>query len=223
MNEVEFKYNLRSEIRAITTIYENYTFFKTMNYGVCYPSISEEAKRLLILDASGQKAISLLIQEFEPIFESEIEIYKQGLLIAQNNWTKIEQDFFNTLKKSTRLQVLGKYKGLISLYGPGGSFYEPDEISIRLNPKNQKDAAEANLTIAHEIIHLAISDLVMEHKLRFEDIERVVDLILTKTELRSLFADPKMQDMGNPAMDSIFQKKNYNVKEAIREFAFIND
>jgi hypothetical protein len=222
MNQVEFKFNLENEIRDICWIYGEYAFFQKFNYKVYYPSISEETKQLLISDPSDQKAINLLKKEFEPIFKSDAEVYEQHLEQVKDNWSKIEKDFFSSLEKCAQLKILNKYKSIISLYGPGGSFYEPDEISVRVAKDNQNDISRASETMAHEIIHLVINDLVKKYKLEFEDIERMVDLILTKTELSDLFANPKMQNLGNPLLDSVFEKNNHNVSKTVKEFSLLN-
>ena len=57
----------------------------------------------------------------------------------------------------------------------------------------KKDIQEANITIAHEIIHLLIYSQAKRLKLDYKKTEGVVDLFFKKTSLKKIFPKYKSQ------------------------------
>ena len=69
----------------------------------------------------------------------------------------------------------------------------------------QNDIKEANATIAHEIIHLIIKQLIDKQKLDYEITEGLVDLFFKETNLKKLFPTYRIQSIGKINKD-LFQK-----------------
>ena len=112
---------------------------------------------------------------------------------VKNNWRKIEKDFFEILS-NLNLKIRDKYFCHISLYGPEGQFNYPDIVNLRV--VNSKDIKNANETIVHEIIHLLIYNKVKKIKLSYQQTESLVDLFFIETNLKNIFPNYKIQNIG---------------------------
>ena len=95
----------------------------------------------------------------------------------------------------SNLKVRDKYFCHISLYGPEGQFNYPNIVNLRV--ANSKDIKNANETIAHEIIHLAIYNKVKKLKLNYEQTEGLVDLFFIETKLKDIFPNYNIQNIGD--------------------------
>ncbi len=119
--------------------------------------------------------------------------YQRNLKQIKTNWQRIEQKIFNILN-NFNLKVKYRYFCSISLYGPLGQFKYPNLINLRVN--NTKDIKEANETITHELIHLLIYNKIKKINLNYKQIEGMVDLFFTETDLKNIFLDYQMQNIA---------------------------
>lgn len=213
---IKFKYSKKQEIKDLLWLYSEAEFFSKNKYKVFYPEIPQNIVKALEKNSKNKLNILELKNQFKPIFEGERSIYQETLEKIEPKWQKIQAPFFDFLKQN--LDCKNSYNCFISRYGPGGTFYRPNSISIRVRLDKKDDLDDANEKIVHEIVHLCIYDLAEKYKLNFEDTERLVDLILTKTEIKDLLKNPKMQNFGNPDLDQIFVKNNFDIKKSLKEF-----
>lgn len=113
------------------------------------------------------------------------------------------------------------YLCYISRYGSGGTYYIPNTICIRTILENETDLKRANEVIAHEIVHLSIYDQIKFNNISFENTERLVDLILTKTPIGKLINNPSFQNFGDKRLDKIFLDGSFDIVKTIKEFKII--
>lgn len=213
---VKFIFSQKQEVKDLLWLYSEVSFFAKMPYKVYYPEISKDLVKALEKDPNDEQKIIELNKQFGTIFNREKDIYQTTLEKVEENWRKIEDSFFSFLKNN--VDYKNSYKCFISRYGPGGTFHPLSSISVRARLENPKDINNANETIAHEIIHLCVNNLVKKYKLGFENTERLVDLILVKTELKKLFNHPTIQDFGDSKLDKIFAKNGFDIKKTVKEF-----
>lgn len=216
--QVNFTFSLKQEIEETKWIFSEFDFFVKNKYIVFYPKLSDSIKEKLIngsLDQGEEKAFQ---KEFAKIFDSEKNIYNETLDVVTDNWRKIEEEFFNILLKFKNTFHSKDITCFISRYGPGGSFYAPNQISVRVRKDLAQDTREANEKIAHEIVHLFIEPTADKYHLEFEDKERLVDLMLTKTPIAKLLDGPTMQGMGNEKLDDIFANNMYDLDKVVKQF-----
>ena len=214
---VKFKYDSNQEIEEVLWHFSDYADFKKQGYDIILPKISVGLKKKLISGATDKVTIDEFKAGFSKIFSSESLVYKKTKDEVEQNWRKIETEFFNTVsdlfpnKKNT-------YTCYLSRYGPGGAYFPPTSISARVIWEKKSELKEANEKIAHELIHLFIYKKAEVSKLCFEDIERLVDLILSKTPIANLLHNPKMQGMGDKRLDDFFVSNSFNLDKTLRNY-----
>lgn len=201
------------EIEEILLTYSNYDLLTRKGYLVFYPKISKDLEKALIENPRDKKLLMQLKEEFRPIFQREKLVYELILDKIKHNWEAIELNFFKELRALHLDTDTKETKCYISHYGPGGSFFPPNKVIIRAVDKYDRDISSANEKIAHEIVHLAINKLAKKYKLGFENTERLVDLILTKTPIAKLLDNPTMQGFGDEKLDGKFKAAYPNIKE----------
>ncbi len=215
---INFTYSKDLELKEICWIYSEYDFFIKNKYKVFYPKISKDIEKELIANPKDKLAIKQLKQQFDKIFANEEDIYKRTLRTTESGWLTIGDKFFNELAKIQTGKGIKNVHCCISRYGPGGSYYSPNKISVRVVDKYDKDIREANEKIAHEIVHLAIDKLVQKYSLSFDNTERLVDLILTRTPISELLVEPTIQGFGNENLDECFKTAFPSIENVLKLF-----
>ncbi|MFH1611847.1 MAG: hypothetical protein ABH887_01100 [bacterium] len=186
---VNFLSSKKQELEKLLDIYDEYQWFIDNDFPIFLPKFYN---KLYLQTKDNKKEFKeKLILEFNKIYDKNI--YQEKKEIAKNQWQKVEKDFFNVLIK-LGLKLEKDYFCYISLYGPEGQFYYPETINIRI--LIDKDIKEVGVTIAHEIIHLAIFNKVQKLKLSYDQIEEIVDLFFTETKLKNIFPDYKLQNIA---------------------------
>lgn len=218
---LKFNFSLKQELEDIAWIYSEHDFFMKNKYKVYYPDISEALTQKLIGDLSSKKNKILLKNEFQKIFVKDKDIYEKTISVVSQNWKKIENRFLFNLEKLNGAKTTN-VTCFVSRYGPGGSYYPPNRVSIRVVYENEIDIDRASEKIAHEIVHLAVNDLSEKYELGFENTERLVDLILTKTPIYELLPDTKIQGFGNPKFDELFKQFPTNLIALLEHYRRIN-
>ena len=214
---VKFYFSEEQELDDIAWIYSEYDFFVKNKYKVYYPKISKELTEKMIEKPSSAQNKKILEKEFTEIFDHEKNIYDKTIIEISQNWRKIEKKFVNILNQ-LNYDYPKNVSCFVSRYGPGGSYYPDSKISTRVILENKTDVKEANETIAHEIVHLVINGLSEKYKLGFENTERLVDLILTKTPISKLLDNPRFQNFGDKRLDIIFDEHSTNLETLLKKF-----
>lgn len=211
-----FAFDEKKEISDLLDIYYPiFDFLKKKNYKVFFPKVSKKLERKLISSPDDVREEFRL--EFSPIYKSEKQIYTETLDTVKKNWSVIEKDFFSLLSKMNL--SLPKYiTCYVSRYGPGGSFNFPSDISIRVVREFEPDILNSNEKIVHELVHLAVYELATANNFDFEDTERLVDLVLTKTPIAKLLNHPKLQGFGDSNLDNMFNLYKNDIPKAILRF-----
>lgn len=215
---LKFTYSKEMELKELLWIYSEHDFFVKNKYKVFYPTIPNKISKKLESEYRDLEAQKLLEFEFEKIFKREKPVYDRTIKLVGAQWQKIEADFFKILTEINLNSSVNQVICYISRYGPGGSYYPPKKISVRVVEEFDQDITEVNEKIAHEIVHLAINDLVVKYKLNFDNTERLVDLILVKTPISKLLINPTIQGFGDKRLDDCFQHNYPNIKNALDDF-----
>ncbi|MEK7078129.1 MAG: hypothetical protein AAB911_01030 [Patescibacteria group bacterium] len=121
----------------------------------------------------------------------KLHLEKTNQLVLQKNaskivaplWRKIEKEFFARAVKLTKVKICDKYICYLTRYGGGGSFNPPNTIWVRANIKNKNDLRFFTYTVAHEITHLLLDNLLNKKKRTKRQKEKAVDAVLIKTNL----------------------------------------
>lgn len=195
---LKFLYSKNKEKEKLLNIYEEYQWFINNDFPIILPEFytgiyqkNKNDKKLFIKEMNV---------ELNKIYDKDDYQLKNEKI--KNNWQKIEQEIFNILN-DFNLNIREKYICYISLYGPEGQFKYLNMINLRV--KTNQDIKGANETITHELVHLLIYNKVKKLKLNYKQIEGIVDLFFTETELKTVFPQYKLQRIATHNK-KIFQK-----------------
>ena len=187
--QLNFIYSKIKEKQKLLNIYDEYQWFLDNDFPVILPRFYSG---LYNKYSNNKKQFAQAINKgLNKIYNKKV--YRQKEAVIKNNWQKISQEVSDILK-NVKLNIKEKYVCNISLYGAEGQFQYPNIINLRLNAA--KDLKWANETIVHELIHLLIYNQAKKLKLSYEQIEGVVDLFFTQTELKNIFPEYKMQSIA---------------------------
>jgi len=187
--KIQFLYSKNKEKEKLFNIHDEYQWFIDNDFPIVLPKFYAEIYQKVKNDKKlFTKDLNI---ELNKIYNKND--YQLKSERVENNWQKIEKEFFNILN-SFNLKVKDKYICHISLYGPEGQFKYPNIVNLRI--KNNKDIKNANETIAHELIHLLIYNKVKKLKLNYQQTEGMVDLFFIETELKTIFPKYKLQSIG---------------------------
>jgi len=187
--KISFLYSKNKEKEKLLDMYDKYEWFVDNNFPI---NLSKFYPRLYQKHKSNKKLFNKdLGANFDKSYDRDD--YSLKIEKVRSGWQKIEKKFFNIIN-NLNLKIADKYLCYISLYGPEGQFNYPNIIDLRI--KNNKDIKNANETIAHELIHLLIYNKTKKLKLNYRQTEGVVDLFFTETELRTIFPNYKLQNIG---------------------------
>ena len=184
--KIQFLYSKNKEKEKLLNIYDEYQWFIDNDFPVVLPEFYTE-----IYKNNKNLFTKQLDIELNKIYDKEI--YQVKSEAVKNEWRKIEKEFFESLN-NFNLKIRDKYFCHISLYGPEGQFSCPNIVNLRV--ANSKDVNNANETIAHEIIHLVIYNKAKKLKLKYQQIEGLVDLFFIETKLKDIFSKYKIQNIG---------------------------
>jgi len=188
--KLHFVFSKTREKEKLLSIFDEYQWFIDNDFPIILPKFYNKVYQQN--KTNKKDFIAAVTKELNAIYNQGN--YQENLKKVKTNWQKIETDIFNVFKRLD-LDLKDKYICSISLYGPEGQFKYPNIINLRIH--NSKDVRESNETIAHELIHLLISDKVQKANLNYKQIEGVVDLFFTQTELKKIFPQYKLQSIAN--------------------------
>jgi hypothetical protein len=210
-NEVVFNCSIKSEINRVKNTLKTLAWYKETGYRIEFIKLP--------------KSINQKIEKGGEITEEEIsaavsEEFNEGknteqIVLIEEKWSQIKEKFFENLK-TLGLPVQEKYLVSTTKYGSGGSYQRPN--IAKLNFENSRGP----YTLAHEIIHLTIENLIEKYKIEHWVKERIVDLIMNK-----FFPEqPKLQrmQMGSENAEKIadiFESDFPNIEEIIKKVSEI--
>ncbi|MDD4358447.1 MAG: hypothetical protein PHY30_01370 [Candidatus Pacebacteria bacterium] len=186
---LQFLYSKDREKEKLMDICDEYQWFVDRDFPIILPKFFVKIYRQNI--KSKKLFVSNLDEELNKIYDRNN--YLSKIKIVKTNWRKIEKEFFVILD-NFNLKTKNKYYCCTSLYKPEGQFKYPDIINLRI--ANSRDIKGANEIIAHEIIHLAIYDKIKNSKLNYQQIEGIVDMFFTKTQLKDIFPKYNLQSIA---------------------------
>lgn len=200
MPEVKIHWNTEEqELKRVLNYVNNIEFYKQNTYQLSLPENlgddfqEEKIKRQVFVEYNPKK--------FEPKL-SEILL----------NWKRIEKVFFDDAQTVLQVKPLPEYECLITQYGTGGSYHPPNVIIA-----NIKSRFLGAYTIAHELIHLLIHDLIDKNKIDHWQKERLVDHYLFKI----LHVDRYQkipESIDTKIVDGVFESySSQGVERVIRE------
>ena len=129
--------------------------------------------------------------------EKEIEknkLPREELWWLNQEWKKVEPDFFRVIKKFKHKKLLPKYYCHVSRFGPEGKYFRPNKLIVRLRTK--RDRFRVTETIGHELIHLILGDFFALKKLSYAEREGMVDALVLHSDLAGLFPEYQKQSIG---------------------------
>jgi len=185
--KLQFLYSKNKEKEKLLNVYDEYQWFIDNDFPIVLPKFYAK-----IYQNNNKLFAKKLNRELNKVYNKDDYQFKKEKV--KNNWQEIEKNFFKILS-NFNLKVRDKYFCHISLYGPEGQFNYPNIVNLRV--ANSKDIKNANETIAHEIIHLAIYNKVKKLKLNYEQTEGLVDLFFIETKLKDIFPNYNIQNIGD--------------------------
>ena len=185
--KLQFLYSKNKEKEKLLNVYDEYQWFIDNDFPIVLPKFYAK-----IYQNNKKLFAKKLNRELNKVYNKDNYQFKKEKV--KNNWQEIEKNFFKILS-NFNLKVRDKYFCHISLYGPEGQFNYPNIVNLRV--ANSKDIKNANETIAHEIIHLAIYNKVKKLKLNYEQTEGLVDLFFIETKLKDIFPNYNIQNIGD--------------------------
>lgn len=119
-----------------------------------------------------------------------------------DDFSNIENDFFGKLEKLTGKKIKRSFQLVLTKYGVGGSYGLPNKIIYNFAMKS----SSVN-TVLHEIVHLVIEPYIVKCKIKQNEKERIVDLILKSKPIT--LKNYQMQKRGeecSQCIDPLFKK-----------------
>lgn len=216
-SSVRFSHSLQQEMEDLQWIYSEHSFFVRTGYKVYYPAVPDQVARAVI-DAPGDPvALANLEHHFSKIYVKEIPLYEAAKQACERRWAATEPRFLAQLGALVP-ELPVKPICYISRYGPGGTYYPPHKIAIRVLSDDKEEVEEAMVTLAHEYVHLAIDPLAIQYELGFENTELLVDLLLTASPLKDALPPSQLQGFGEADLDTFLIDAGFKVEEALQAF-----
>lgn len=185
---------------------QNTYFFEQNRYQVSLPD-SE------LIENLKYKASTNSLEEY---YLDSLKLFVYNYSYKKSDYLEAEKKILSDISKINKainrisgsinnwdFKIFDKYKVILTLYGPGGS-YDPDNgtILIMTDPNgNFKGYDDPAYTIIHEIIHIGIEESIIgkfniPHSLK----ERIVDLFIM-AYFKDLLPDYKLQDSNKMLID----------------------
>lgn len=188
---IKFIIDKNLEAEGLLLCYKDHSLISKYGYQVFWPEIPSALEEKLIKDPFLTENIKNFSYAYDSIFKNNSDYCLTKKNIIQENWQKIETHFFDILCNVLLLEINqnNTYLCCLTKYGVQANYILPNKIFLRIN--TEIDIEYANQSIAHEIIHIAVNDLVTKFNIGWDDTERLVDLILTKTEIKNYLKFPR--------------------------------
>ncbi|MFC1894377.1 hypothetical protein ACFLYH_00325 [Candidatus Dependentiae bacterium] len=176
-------------------------WFKENGYNIGFPKHKDFAQAYHENKVVNEKEKEHLKQIFyNKIYD--VSVFDESLKKISQTKTFINEilEKLVLLEKNWGFQLKPKYEVLLTLYGPGGSYYPEKNIGKIIIHKNNMKRSIATI-IAHEIVHIGIEeDIVKQYNLEHWEKERLVDLICS-LYLKDFFPNYKIQQQGEKTIN----------------------
>ncbi|MBN1325577.1 hypothetical protein JW977_01165 [Candidatus Falkowbacteria bacterium] len=208
MASVDFRFNnLEEETERIISYIDNIDFYITNKYHLTWPNLSADLLNRINekqTNDEDKKKIKLAIKE-----DMDAEKFNAKFKEINTDWKNIESKFFDDAAKFLQIKPLSNYNCRFTRYGTGGSYHPPKDIVI-----NIATCKFPVKTIAHEIIHLMIHDLIEKFEISHWEKERLVDLYI-----RDILSKDIMQNIKDAELikkvDGVYEKYKSNGAESV--------
>ncbi|MEK7578943.1 MAG: hypothetical protein AAB460_00180 [Patescibacteria group bacterium] len=201
--ELHFRYSPESEADRIGYTLDKYRWYKENNYRINLPD-SLKAKAECGERVEDEEITKVVTEEFDTV------AYDNAIKLLESEFRKIERDFTKNLK-SLGVPVHDTYTISLTKYGVGGSYSLPNNVQVNID----YGRTISWITLAHEIVHLAIEEWVKKYKIEHWTKERMVDLIMDRFFPGEVNIQGKPEDLKEVkiAFDSHFP----NIQKVIEE------
>ena len=134
-----------------------------------------------------------------------------------SDFSIIKKELYKKLEKIFNKNIPTTFFVYLTNYGVGGSYKLPDKIILNINNK------KGFKTIIHEIAHLIIEPWIQKYKVKHEEKERIVDLILNSRKFNFLKYNHWQENYRHVEeyIDSLF--KQYFFKNPEKFFSKIDE
>jgi len=157
------------EFNKVKDTLKKLDWFIAQGYVVGLPKIDlDELKNI-----SDKNLYKLIDQEMKTISDVVLDYIKR----LEIDWEKNAEETIIGLKNLIGSKIQTEYLIFLTQYGPGGGYYYPNKINIKLHPPKEGWSIG---TLIHEIIHLSIHPLIEKYQIEHWTKERLVDLISLK-------------------------------------------
>lgn len=202
----EFHYSVDTEISRVRNTVRKYRWFQENGY---QPRLPQDIKVHLDngADISDEEIRSAVEAEYKD------QAYSEKAQELTEAWETESDDFLEKLKTLGR-PLPKAYNIFLSTYGTGGSYGYPDTIQLNLNNASSRGVLYVTF---HEIVHLAIQDLIEKYNIPHWTKERLVDLTMNAffPDKKQLQRDPEHAEL----VATIFERGFPNIEKVIAEIA----
>lgn len=197
---LKFTFSVQDETERVESTLKRSAHFKEKGYSPSLP------KGISLENPADSEIESKVSAEFNS------SIYKEKKIELENIWKEIKDSFIPNLQ-TLNLPIQHEYIVSLTKYGMG-SYQIPNQVFI-----NFEKSANLLRSLPHEIIHLTIENLILEHSIEHWGKERLVDLIQARffPDNKRLQKDPENSDK----IQEIFDKHFPDIKTIIEEIAKI--
>lgn len=186
--KIKIIHDANSEIKDVERILRAKDFWQEHGYN---PSLPVGVK---IGDEFNEKIAELIKKEFinfkNDYLETETKILK--------DWKDKGPKVISALNSSdlANYPIPEKIIVMLTRYGPGGSYWLPNRVVVKIY-NDKRDILE---TIVHEIAHLIIEKpLINKYQIPHRDKEALVDYLMTTKEMSQVFPGYRVQKFGKPS------------------------
>jgi len=177
--KLEVIFSKEFEVERVMDTLSKRNWFNENSYNIHLPKPLEEDREYSASEVSN--AVDL---EFDESFYDPAKKY------LEENWGKASANWGEF--ENAGLKIQSKYIIHITRYGVGGSYNLPNIVVVKVDADIYSRLIRI---IFHEIVHLAIQDLIEKYRIDHWQKERVVDLLIKKIA-------PQLSKMQNVPIDT---------------------
>lgn len=203
--KLKIEYSVRGEIKRVRSAIKEVAWYNKNGYKITLP------RGLRQENLGGRKLSKEQIDIFVAAEFKDGGYRRIGANVVKQ-WLSVNGKIKQRLQK-LGLRVQPEYILILTKYGVGGSYNEPNYIVVNVHGKSAKSIIA---TVVHEVIHLAIEKFIKKYKIKHWYKERIVDLIASYTRLSSGQMQKAPLTTAVERIDCVFAKYYPDVKKIIR-------
>jgi hypothetical protein len=200
---LNFIYTVEFECERIRRTLERWLWYQEQKYRINVPEEIRLAKE------HGAEVTFEAIQA-AALREFTTQAYQDAEYAILDEWNRYCKDFHKQLL-TLGLPVSEEYSIYLTRYGVGGSYHLPNTVVANIDYGRNVTW----LTVAHEITHLIIENLIQEYRVEHWTKERLVSLIINRffPEHATLQRDPPRAEEIQQVFDIYFPDIHKTIKE----------